>query len=297
MKTLILMIFSLLAISQLKAQPMTEHYYLPTMGEYQALNAAKHSQAIIDLENIYNNPEMIDLIIQKNPDIKLILYWNLVEWFDPMFSDKPWSNKILTELKKRPGYWLKQANGQAVAFWPGMKMINLTGNCPKIQGKNYREFIIDKLKEVLADKRFKGIMIDNLWTNIDWLAHYGSNQSIDADLDGKPDNLGVLNTSFQREARLFVNDVRKLKGADYIIIANPGNLSCLDLINGKVFEGFPDQNLGDKTNDGWNINMAYADNGKNYNIFNARENNLFFTLCSAMLLDDVYVSYKQNEPW
>ena len=65
-------------------------------------------------------------------------------------------------------------------------------------------------------------------------------------------------------------------------------------------ENFPDKNLGDLTNGGWDINMAYLNNGKKYNIINARKDNLFFTLCSAALADNsdnIYVSYQQNEIW
>lgn len=298
MKTnLILMTLLWLAISQLSAQKMTTHWYRPTMNEYQAMDNANYDRVIFDIENIFNNPEMIDLMIIKNPNIELFPYWNLVEWFDPMFTNKPWSMKMLDALKKRPGYWLKQTDGKNVVFWKGTKMINITEFCPKIKGKNYREFIIDSLRVILTDERFKGVFVDNLWTNIDWLAHYGNNKDIDANLDGRPDDPEILNNSFQREIRLFINDLRKIIGEDRLIIANPGNLTCLDKVDGKEFENFPDQTMGDLTNDGWNINMSYAKNGKSYNIFNARADNLFFTLCSAALRDNISVSFKQNEPW
>lgn len=298
MKKNLIILFLLTALTaSLTAQKTAILWYLPTMSEFQALSIAKHDLAILDLENIFNNNEQIDLIIAKNPDIKLLIYWNLVEWFDPMFSDKPWSIKVLAELKERPEYWLKQSDGRPVYFWPGMKMINITEKCPIVKGQNYREFILERLWPILEDKRFSGIVYDNAWTNIDWLARFNGNQDIDADLNGKADDPQVLNSAYQREVRRFIKEVGDRMGKKFIMIANPGNLSYLDILDGKIFENFPDRTLGDRHNDSWDINMAYAKNGKSYNIINARPDNLFFSLCSAMLLDEAYIAWKQNEPW
>lgn len=293
------LIFLLLAIAfNSYGQKMNELWLLPTLDPIQAINIAKHDLIVLDYENKFNNPENIDLILETNPNAEILYYWNHVEWFRPMFADKPWSIKMLAELEKRPEYWLKQADKKAVVFWPGMQMMNCTDYCPKVKGKNYREFITQYLlDDILSDPRCKGVYLDNIWATLDWLARYGSNKSIDANNDGKADSPAELNASYLREMRKFIATIRKAKGDDFIIITNPINATMLDLVDGKNSENFQDTNLGDMKNGGWDINMLYADNGKKYNIFNARANNLFFTMCSAMLLDNTYVSFQQNTFW
>lgn len=294
------MIFSALTLGQLSAQK-AELWYLPKMNLFQAENIAKYDLAVLDLENMFNNPEMIDVIVEQNPDIVLLVYWNLTEWFSPiMFDDKPWSIKMLAELKKRPGYWLKQSNGQAVSFWPKMQTLNLSDNCPRVNGQNYREFIIDSLQALMKQpsfKKFQGFLIDNTWENESWLVNRDGIKDIDSDLNGRPDDLRALDISFQRGVRLFLNDLRRLVGEKGIIIINPYYPVYSPFVNGGNLEDFPFKYYGDLTNGGWDINLAYANNGKPYMIFNAREDNLFFTMCSAKLSDNIFVCYKQNEFW
>ncbi|MFA5163315.1 MAG: putative glycoside hydrolase [Patescibacteria group bacterium] len=279
-------------------QKMSVHWYLPTLDAIQAMNIAKYDLIVLDYENKFNNSESIDLIIERNSNAKILYYWNYVEWFRPMFPDKPWSIKMLAELEKRPGYWLKQTDKKPLVFWSGMEMMNITDYCPKIKGENYREFITKHLlKDIISDPRCQGIFLDNIWATLDWLGKYGKNESIDANGDGKMDSPAELNASYLREARQFIAEIRKAKGKNFIIITNPINATLLDLVDGKNMENFPDLYLGSTKNGGWDINMTYADNGKRYNIFNARADNLFFTICSAMLLDDVYVSFQQNTFW
>lgn len=283
-------------IGQLKAQTAV-HWYLPHMNAYQAQNCANYDIVIIDLENIFNNPKSIDILFERNPNLILLIYWNHVEIFNPMFKDKPWSQKMLAELKTRPKYWLKQADGKDVVFWTGMKMLNTTGYCPKEKGQTYREYVVELLTRLMDDPRYSGFFVDNLWPEINWMAQFGNNHSLDANLDGRNDAPGALNSSFQREMTQLLKDMHQIIGPDRFILANPGNTAYLNLVDGKQFENFPDINMGSTINDGWDINMAQADNGKKYNTFNARTDNLFYTICSAKLLDNIYVSYKQNTLW
>lgn len=297
MKKILIFLFLALASSSY-GQKMCVNWFLPTLDPIQAMNIAKFDLIVLDYENKFNNSESIDLILQNNPQAEILYYWNYVEWFRPMFPDKPWSIKMLAELEKRPEYWLKQANKKPVVFWPGMEMVNVTDRCPKVKGKSYQEFITKHLiDDILSDPRCKGIYLDNIWASLDWLAKYGQNKSIDANNDGKADNPAELNAAYLHEARKFITEIRKAKGKDFIIISNPINATLLDLLSGKNVENFQDTQLGDIKNGGWDITMTYADNGKKYNIFNSRPNNLFFTTCSALLLNDVYVSFKQNTFW
>jgi len=294
-----LVCLALMAGSELKAQKMAVLWLRPTLNYYQASNLANYDLIVLDFENKFNNSASIDTIIAHNPKTKILYYWNYVEWFQPMFPDKPWSIDMLAQLEKKPGYWLKQSNKKPVVFWKDMKMMNVTTHCPKIKGKTYNNFIFKPLiADILSDPRCQGIYIDNLWKTLDWLAKFENNKSIDADNNGRPDGAEDLNLSFQREARKFLKEIRKKMGSDFLIISNPINDVFLDLVDGKNSENFPDRYLDNLKNDGWDITMKYLDNGKAYNIINARQDNLMYAMASALLFDnDVYVSWDQNTPW
>jgi endo-alpha-1,4-polygalactosaminidase (GH114 family) len=287
-KIVILFLAFLAAVFLARSQRLAGFWYLPTMSVEQATSMANFDVVVVDVENIFNNPQSLEIMKQLHPDIKLLAYLNPVEVFDPPISDKPWSNHLLGELKNHPGWWLKGDDGRNLVFWPGMRMLD----CRWPQGQAYLYFLASSFnQEVLASNYFDGVFIDNLWSKANWISGYGSSRLSVA--DAYPEN---FNRDWEAGLKYLLGLIRK-SHPDYIFIANPGDKDYYHEVQGKQFEDFPNPDLGSIAAGGWYLNMSNAALFGRYNIFTARSDNSFFTLCSAMLLDNVFFSPPQNSIW
>lgn len=279
-------------------------WYLPTLSMETAKTLVGYDQFIGDPEVFGQSADAIKWLREQNPEMEFYCYFNPVEWFDPMFSDKPWSLKMVEFLNTKPAWWLKGTNGERISFWTGMNTMNCAIDCKKysINGtrQNYLEYTTGEFIKLLRKYPYlKGVLIDNLWSEVSWLGNYGKNiWGIDRDEDGKNDDPFELNLAWRRGLDYCINKLRSYGGSEFIIIGNPGNLDYTKC-NGKQFENFPEIYLDEKDEkyEAWYKNLNHANYLKGPNFFNARADNYFFTLCSAALLDNASFSYLQNTPY
>ncbi len=314
MKTLVLMILLLLgsaafsqpAISEYRAPLITGFWLYPFMTQAQADQMSGYDVLIIHNEIIYKKSPMIDYILRKNPKIKLLAYFNAVEWFVPPYEDSPWAIKMVKQLTEgeRKNWWLLQPNGKPVTFWTGTdgrktNLMDMRLSSQKIDGENYPEYIARQfITDILKDKRIVGMERDNAWPNSFWLGKHDGNKGVDFDRDKIADKNGAeIDRDWQAGENRFIKLIRENKGSDFIMVANPGNLAYNIDFDGKILENWPFEYAGDTTNGGWNISMFNATKTGPYTILNARPGNWFFTLCSAKLLDGVCFSDVQNAPY
>lgn len=282
------------------------HWYLPYMSEVQADGLNGYDIIILHNELIYKKSAMLDYLLKQNPEVKLFTYINPVEIFVPQFSDSPWSKKIYQELSQenKTSWWLKQPDGNPIIFWVaanGYKtnMLNMSSDCPPVNGEIYADYIARRAcEDVLSDSRISGALLDNVWGYAYWLSRYGENKGLDFNQDGIADTDSVkINLNWRMGTLKFIKKIRELKGPNFILISNPGESSYTYFTNGKQLEDFPFQHLADTLNGAWNINMINAVKAGEYSILNAKTENWFFGLCSAMLLDKVSFSVGQNMPF
>jgi hypothetical protein len=214
-------------------------------------------------------------------------------------DSRPLQKKILVEAKANGKWWLSQPNGEAVIFWPGMRMMNLSMTCPEVNGERYNQFIANFiLEEALSDSVWDGYVNDNSGGDIFWVGNYGSNKGIDADNDGVNDNAVALDFSWSAGIHEFLQIIRQAKGKDFIMIGNKGTLEFLDVLNGKMFEEFPNTYLGDDEVGGWYQSIRNYSLAGPFSIIHAKQvpNNpehRLFVLASALLYDGYY-AYAQD---
>ncbi|MEI6835809.1 MAG: putative glycoside hydrolase [Candidatus Falkowbacteria bacterium] len=315
MKKLIFLAFLAIISSSLAAQLSAVHHYLPVLSAEQARSYKGYDFIIPDHEVIFNSPENLKLMRKDNPGLQILVYANKIEWHEPMFSDKPWSLKMVAELQKYPKWFLRDLLGYKLEFWPGTVLMNCRLDCPRyiINGKSYsyiEYFTENYIKEVIgayrkAGIRLDGLLDDELLKSISFITHYGKNRNnVDGDGDGLNDDPNEFNRQWRLGNAYFLNKVREAMGPDFVIIGNGGHGYYLDYCNGKMFEYFPEVYLNetDQLTEAWPENMNHAA-GMEIAIFNARANaygkkdNWLFTLCSAMMLDQVIFSHGQNMPY
>lgn len=298
-KTFFITMLILISINlTLKAQKMANLWYLPSITLYQAENLAKYDLLVIDPENLFSSSDKLDEMLIANPDLKIYLYINSIEIFEPMFNDKPWSMKLLAELQTKKSWWVYQPNGEKISFWEGMKTLDMRADCPEINGERYWQWIAQKYIELLKDSRISGCLFDNAWGDdsigIEWLATTNGQGGIDLDGDKKADtNFQEISNSWTKGTRAFISAIRESQGDNFSIIANPGNLSYRE-VDGKQFENFPYRYHHLKGGDHWNINMMIA---KKYKIviINPDEKDLLLGAISSLMLDNAYLCVGQNQ--
>lgn len=288
-------------IVHLPERPKLAVYWTsPTMGEEEADSLSRFHMVIADMENMINNRESLKRLKKNNPALKLICYSNPMEFFTRAESKRTLQNSIRKEIESnRPGYLLNQPSGEAVIFWPGMRMLNLSINCPVEKGQKYHEYISEfLLKKVLPDNIWDGYFMDNCTAHIAWIGNYGKNHGIDSDNDGYLDSYDHLDEVWKMGTARFLENIRSVKGEKFIILGNKGSLEFREYTNGRMFEEFPNDYLGDKRDGGWYQCIENYLSLGSMSIIHARKipNNprhRLFVLASS-LMGDGYYAYAQD---
>jgi hypothetical protein len=262
------------------------------MSLAEASNLSLYSMLIIDGENMVNNPNSLTFIKKLNKNIKLICYSNPMEIFSPMAQPRPLQSFIAKEIKEKYPQWLLKNNlGENVVYYPGMIMLNLSSNCPRINGKNCVEYLVEKQLNILKNEIWDGYFMDNGGANISWV-----NKQIDSDNNGIKDMPLALDSAWSKGIFQYLSLIKKGLQKDKILLANKGSLSFVELVDGKMFEKFPNNYLGSKRDYGWHKCMANALETGAYTIYLVEPRNLMFGLASALLTDNVYLAIGQDNP-
>ncbi len=295
---LLFLLFGGIGITKGKTQIKSAVYWTaPTMTLNQAREISKFDLAIVNLENLSNNKNVLDSLKKWNPKILLIAYSNPMEMFSPMVANRPLQESWSNTIRKKDSAWFLRTNlGNKIIFYPGMRMMNLSSESPKIKGQTYGEFMDSLLLvRVLNDSIWDGYFMDNGGPNISWV--YSGKGGIDANNDGRVDNPVLLDQAWSQGIHSFLKKIRKAKGKEFILIANKGVPVFMDILNGRMFENFPNNYLGDKTDAGWWQSIANAHQTGAYTIFQVKIQNLRLAIVSALLMDHpVYIAIGQNNP-
>lgn len=292
----------------------------PIMYPADVAHLAKHDIVIADLENKFNNRGMLLELKRLNPNLKLFCYSNPMEIFLTKYPTRPWQNAVIDEIVTNRPQWLLKTialtennvhQEQYAKFWPSMIMLNLSASCPKIKGQTYADWIAKKLQtEILSDPIWDNQYFqDNGTANIAWTYPHG-NEKIDINGDQKPDNDVFVDATWKKGINNYLSWIRygepekskllaflsfKKKRVQSKIITNKGDLNLLDKVDGKLFEKFPNDYLGDKWAGGWRQCMHNAERTGPMTIFQVERNDVMFGLASALLLDNVYLAIGQDD--
>ena len=271
----------------------------PIMNIEQAKRLAIHDVVIVDMENMVNNRNSLKTLKGMNPNLKLVCYSNPMEFFLPMVPNRPIQRNWYNEVVNYPNWFLRTSNGRPAEFWPGMVMMNLSSMCPEYSGLNYGRWMADKLlQDVLSDPLWDGYFLDNGGGNISWL-YEGKGTQLDINGNQMANSAQEIDYAWSQGIESFLARIRQVRGSNFIITANKGSVEMLNVLDGRMFEHFPNDYLGSKVNHGWNQSMTNAqrmiDRGSKYVFFQAQSAaSLEFVLASSMLLDNVYFMLGQD---
>lgn len=296
MRKILILLFCLLLPGILPAKIKTMSYWLkPTMSVDQAKELARFDMVVVDIENVYNNLESVLEVTKRNPTVVLICYSNPMEVFDPQVTNRPLQSAWTNDLNANFQPWLLKTGTSAKAvFYKGMRMLNMSSSCPKVGGRIYAEWMADLLIErALKVKNpetgkplFIGYFMDNCTPTASWMS---PSDQFDLSGDGYPETAAEVDYAWSKGNRIFLQRIRDAMGPAFILIGNKGVTDYADLLQGRMFEWFPNDYLGSKLDAGWWQSMANASQTGPYTIFLLNPKDVDFGLRSAQLLDNVYV--------
>ena len=293
----------------------------PTMDSIEVLALARHDLVIADLENAHNNRISLLQLKRLNPDLKLLAYSNPMEIWTTTYQNRPWQNKVINEIANNRPQWLlkafvekkvKRQDQEYTAFeynyavsWDNMVMVNLSSSCPRIKGETYNEWMAKKIsQEILPDPIWDGYFQDNGAINISWI-YSETGQKIDINDDGKLDYDYFMDKAWKQGVENYLSIIqRKLDSLarvtttvkeDFLIITNKGDTNLLQFVDGKFFENFPNDYLGDKWANGWQQCLDNARLTGPFTVFQVDRANIDFGLASSLLFDNIYFAISQDD--
>lgn len=272
---------------------LTSNYCISLNAVEHRDQLAEHDLLIITAQDLINyHPHWFDQVRKRNPDIIILGHISSMEIpLSHAYEGQAWYT-LLQGFQEE--WWLKDASGQQVEFWPGVPMINLTSQCPEVQGQTWATYLADYTVDLIDQGFLDGVMFDNIFIEVSSIkeGHF------DANNDGRLDDPFQLNDWWSEGQLQLIKRIRK-RCPEAIIIVN-GDMDS-KLINGKHIENFPQ--YGSR---GWLEQLdRLADASRRrptVNVINSAgsqedEATMRFGLCSGLMVDGVYFSYDQGAKW
>ena len=283
-KILFLTIAAIILVGSLSAIGSAIYWTQPTINAAEATIIARHDLAIVDLENLFNNPDNLRAIKRINPQCRVLAYVNFFEvWQSPVPPYRPFGTRLSQTITSQfPDWLLVKADGQSASFWPGMQPLNLSDLCPVIQGYTYTRYMQEILLEnILNDRVWDGLFLDNLFDKMSWLGY------LDLDRDGQVDDTRTIDFQWYRGVSQFLSGIREAKGERFQIWGNHLSLFFKDKIDGRFLEDFPTQDWC------WEEAIAISEQLPS-TIFQGKGRNIDLAFNSSLLLDNSYFCFSQN---
>ncbi len=271
--------------------------------EAEAKELAKWDILLVDMEVQTYSPQSLVLLKKLNPEIKILAYLAPQEIRGDSFKlDGTLRQKLISKIPDI--WWLKNRKGEKVAWWPGNPLFNITSLGGKVNGQTFAEMFTEFInKEILAQPYWDGVFLDNIWSDLSFMSSF----NIDANNDGRSDDLKILNEQWEEGMTNLLQTLQKSLGKNKILVGNGGE-KFNKYLNGVFFEHFPQR--------GWVSTMKnysfILQNGKSptLGILNSNVNNsgrqddyrrMRYGLASALLFDGFFSfdngDASHNEIW
>ncbi len=293
-----------------------------------AENLARFDLVVLDFDAYFARPEGARRIKQLNPGVKILMYFNPMELFDPAYrpaNGRPRNGTqncyagrnrlhgLYNQVTERlSAYWVNAQPGNVPVHWwlqPPMRMLNLSLSAPSQDGRRWCEYVAEwHLANTLNDPFWDGVFVDNAWENISWVAEQ-KKLGFDLNGDGRPDTNEEMDIGWSDGVRRLLQLIRRAKGNDFIMVGNKPNLEfAFDddgrmLCGGKMSENFPEPCFQGN----WGINLYHyrqlCRRGLPYNLIMSHglsqgtDQTRRFGLASALLQDGMYVYKQDSSRW
>ncbi len=219
--------------------PRLANYFLKwEISDTEARDLAKWDLLILDMEVQTNSRAQLLKIRELNPNIIILAYVNSVEQVDNAgdYNYADMRQRLANQIN--PGWWLKDASGRKISYWPNNSMLNLTDSAgADNSGRRFNDYLPSfVVSEIKASGLWDGVYYDNTWGDISWL----NQGDVDTNNDGMRDSAGVADAAWAAGFKKVLIKTRELAGNDFIIVGNGRVYSGYQgLLNGSMLESFP----------------------------------------------------------
>lgn len=305
----------LLVVTDAAAIEKAIYWTSPVMDPMVVAEVAKFDLVIADLENWVNNQESLKALKKLNPKLKLLMYANPMELYHRPMDNRKIGWQLYQTVKESPydKWWLKTTKGENIIFYKELPlwMMNMSTDCPKVSGQTwgqyFAKFLVDKM--FVREPRPDGFFGDNPTCYIGWINKEllkPKNGLIDSNRDGIADSsdIDIIDRNWCDGQKEFYSHIFKIMGKNFLVITNKGELNLmkpLKLVNGIMFEEFPNNYLGDKMAGGWYQSMENYLEAGNMSIVHSKwptdPDNFRFVFYSAVLGDGHFMVGHNNRNW
>lgn len=222
--------------------PRLASYFLKwEITEAEARDLAKFDLLILDMETQENSPQSLRLIRQLNPKVIILAYITSQEIYDDISSVAGNTGAFMRRKLRASissNWWLKDASGARISFWPGTYMLNLSNSCPtNSSGQRFNDYLSEFVATNIASSGyFDGVFYDNTWGDVSWV----NGGSIDIDSDGLKEANSEVDKLWAEGFKKVLQSTKDRLGKDFIIVGN-GRVfwDYQGLLNGMMLESFP----------------------------------------------------------
>lgn len=273
--------------------PRTANYYLSwELNETMARELARWQLVVLDMEIQYRASELIKKMRQLNPNIVILVYITPEE----IRQDAPGGYSVMRRRLAAgiPESWyMHNAAGARLTWWPGTYILNVTPNAPVINGQRFSDYMAHFVdRELLSTGLWDGVFYDNAWDNITYFA----GRDIDSDNDGMVD--ADPDAAWRAGMRAIYRTTRQL-APNAILVGNGTTRAYQNELDGMMLENFVPGAAWKNTMNTYRSNQAAGQ----FNVVNANTNNgggdtnyqdMRFGFAST-LMENGYYSYDSGD--
>jgi hypothetical protein len=217
--------------------PRLANYYLSwEIPNTDVDDLARWDLLILDMEVQHNSSANFKKLRTLNPDILLLAY---VYSEEVTLQPDSRYGELRYELLSRfaDSWWLRDASGNRVSFWPGTNVVNITDDAGVHNGQRWNEFLPKYVKEnVFSNGRWDGVFYDNIWPTVSWL----NSGNIDLNRDGKKDSKTEMDNKWVAGNKKLLSGTLSAIGSDNILMGNSHGFEPYQpYLNGIMLESFP----------------------------------------------------------
>jgi len=227
--------FPFAAQAQVQSNPKTANMFLHwTLKKDDAQTFAKWDVLILDMETQYTSRDVLQAIKTHNPHIKIFAYITPQEITTaPNSTIGAMRKKLRTHIAD--SWYLQNANGNRLSWWPNTHLLNMSDKGPKINGKTIQDvFAYFVRDEILATGLWDGIFYDNAWDNISYFA----GNTIDIDANGTNDPIVIVDAAWKNGMKKLYTKTKDVTGGKYPIIGNGFTSAYSNELDGLLVENF-----------------------------------------------------------
>ncbi len=211
--------------------PRVANYFLdPQISNAEAKELAQWDVVILGFENQYTSPNAFKKMRAINPDILILAYVTSEEVPIKHLKETDKKHpvyKLYNQLNEKDNWFLKNASGDYLNFYPGTRMLNVTTAWKKTLPKYMTKQVLKK-----HPKKWDGVFYDNCFNDISWI-----DNKVDVNQDGKADSWKTADKQWKRGMNTIMKQTRK-RNKGKLIICN-SNGEYYTSINGRLIEAFP----------------------------------------------------------